>query len=259
MSLHRPHVGSIPARQLLGSGTAELPSGPSHRRESGSGRVRAIAGSAVAAGALAGVAGQVAPAAAYAAPVTESQDAAVAPFGLVDLPAEVAAPLRQAEQAVAQLEQAWNEMQQNGALAPPALSRPTAVVPVGGQISSSYGTRWGAFHNGVDIADTIGTPIRSALGGTVIEAGPAAGFGLWVRVAQDDGTTAVYGHINDYNVAVGDRVDAGDVIASVGNRGQSTGPHLHLEIWDTEGYKIDPLAWLSANGAAMEQDWGPRM
>lgn len=110
-------------------------------------------------------------------------------------------------------------------------------------------------HYGVDFADSIGAPIHSVSSGTVIEAGPASGFGLWVRVLQDDGTTAVYGHVNEMLVTQGQRVNAGDVIATVGNRGQSTGPHLHLEIWDQGGGKMDPIPYLAAKGVPLE--WGP--
>ena len=133
--------------------------------------------------------------------------------------------------------------------------RPPVVMPVDAPISSGFGYRWGASHNGTDFAAPMGAPIRSVSNGTVIEAGPASGFGLWVRVAQDDGTTAVYGHVNEIRSFVGQRVRAGDVIATVGNRGQSTGPHLHLEIWDQGGTKIDPLPYLASKGVPME--WGP--
>jgi murein DD-endopeptidase MepM/ murein hydrolase activator NlpD len=126
-----------------------------------------------------------------------------------------------------------------------------AVRPTGGMITSGYGARWGAMHYGVDFASPIGTPIASVSNGTVIEAGPASGFGLWVRVMQDDGTTAVYGHVNDILTTVGKRVNAGETIATVGNRGNSTGPHLHLEIWDQGGRKVDPASWLIQHGVSL--------
>ncbi|KAA0024309.1 M23 family metallopeptidase [Antrihabitans cavernicola] len=106
-------------------------------------------------------------------------------------------------------------------------------------------------HAGLDFAGPIGAPIHSVSNGTVIEAGPASGFGLWVRVKQDDGTTAVYGHVNDMLVRAGQRVNAGDVIATVGNRGNSTGPHLHLEIWQPNGQKSDPAIYLIRHGVSL--------
>ncbi|MBY6413946.1 M23 family metallopeptidase [Rhodococcus sp. BP-252] len=126
--------------------------------------------------------------------------------------------------------------------------RPLTLVPVSGTLTSNYGARWGTTHYGLDIANTIGTPIVSVTDGEVIESGPAQGFGLWIRVKQDDGTIGVYGHINETLVTAGQRVKAGDLIATVGNRGQSTGPHLHYEVWQPDGVKSDPMAWLSARG-----------
>ncbi|WP_245672977.1 M23 family metallopeptidase [Aldersonia kunmingensis] len=126
--------------------------------------------------------------------------------------------------------------------------RPKSFVPVHGLLSSTFGQRWGAMHAGIDFADPLGAPIASVTDGVVVEAGPASGFGLWVRVLQDDGTIGVYGHVNDIFVGVGQPVRAGDIIATVGNRGQSTGPHLHYEVWLPGDVKIDPLPWLAARG-----------
>ncbi|OJY54433.1 MULTISPECIES: M23 family metallopeptidase [unclassified Pseudonocardia] len=126
---------------------------------------------------------------------------------------------------------------------------PRTVRPVAGIITSNFGARWGTTHYGLDIANSVGTPIRSVADGVVIDAGPASGFGLWVRVRLEDGTTTVYGHINRYLVRTGQRVRAGQVIAEVGNRGISTGPHLHFEVIDARGNRLDPLAWLNARGA----------
>lgn len=133
-----------------------------------------------------------------------------------------------------------------------AISRPTAVAPTIGTFTSGFGARWGTNHNGVDIANSIGTPVRSVTDGTVIEAGPASGFGLWVRVLQDDGTIGVFGHVNEILASVGQHVRAGEVIATMGNRGQSTGPHLHYEVWQPGGVKVDPMPWLNARGIDLD-------
>lgn len=126
--------------------------------------------------------------------------------------------------------------------------RPKTFVPVSGTLTSGSGPRWGTTHYGLDIANAIGTPIVAVTDGTVIEAGPASGFGLWVRVAQDDGTIGVFGHIDQALVVAGQRVRAGETIATVGNRGQSTGPHLHYEVWEADGTKTAPMAWLNSRG-----------
>ncbi len=127
---------------------------------------------------------------------------------------------------------------------------PGVVKPAEGTFTSGYGARWGTTHYGVDIANSIGTPIYSVMPGTVISSGPASGFGLWVRVQHDNGLISVYGHINESLVSVGQRVEAGQQIATIGNRGQSTGPHLHFEIHEN-GVKIDPLPWLEAHGITL--------
>ncbi|MEU7479560.1 M23 family metallopeptidase [Lentzea sp. NPDC042327] len=129
--------------------------------------------------------------------------------------------------------------------------RPKAVKPAQGSFTSGFGARWGTSHNGVDIANAIGTPILSVLDGTVVEAGPASGFGLWVRVQHADGTITVYGHVNTIDVAQGAVVKAGQQIATMGNRGQSTGPHLHFEVWVDGSQKINPVGWLAARGISL--------
>ncbi|MFD6157224.1 M23 family metallopeptidase [Nocardia sp. NPDC060256] len=127
-------------------------------------------------------------------------------------------------------------------------ARPKTVRPIAGVLTSTFGVRWGALHAGLDLADPIGTPIGAVTDGVVIEAGPASGFGMWVRVQQDDGTIGIYGHVNDILATVGQQVRAGDIIATVGNRGFSTGPHLHYEIHLPSGEPIDPLPWLAGRG-----------
>ncbi|MGH3938300.1 MAG: M23 family metallopeptidase [Pseudonocardiaceae bacterium] len=126
--------------------------------------------------------------------------------------------------------------------------RPLFALPAEGILTSGYGARWGTTHWGIDIANSIGIPIVAAADGVVTEAGPASGFGLWVRILHTDGTTTVYGHINRALVKEGERVQAGEEIAEMGNRGHSTGPHLHFEVWNADGKKINPLAWLRKHG-----------
>ncbi|MBH0779878.1 M23 family metallopeptidase [Nocardia bovistercoris] len=127
-------------------------------------------------------------------------------------------------------------------------ARPRTVRPVGGVLTSHFGQRWGAMHAGLDFGDPIGAPIAAVTDGVVVEAGPASGFGLWIRVRQDDGTIGVYGHVDDILAEVGQQVRAGDRIATVGNRGYSTGPHLHYEVHHPAAGPIDPLPWLAARG-----------
>jgi murein DD-endopeptidase MepM/ murein hydrolase activator NlpD len=125
------------------------------------------------------------------------------------------------------------------------------VAPASGRVSSWYGARWGVTHFGVDIANSIGTPIYAATSGVVRRAGPATGFGQAVYILGDDGYVTVYGHVNRYFVSVGERVSAGEQIAEVGNRGQSTGPHLHFEVHSggqLYSNQLNPVPWLNARG-----------
>lgn len=125
------------------------------------------------------------------------------------------------------------------------------VQPAYGSVSSCFGARWGVTHFGVDIANSIGTPIYAATSGVVARAGAATGFGLAVYILGDDGAVTVYGHVNRYFVDVGEHVSAGEQIAEIGNRGQSTGPHLHFEVHtggELYSNQIDPVPWLNARG-----------
>ncbi|GAA2569240.1 hypothetical protein GCM10010210_51130 [Pseudonocardia hydrocarbonoxydans] len=122
------------------------------------------------------------------------------------------------------------------------------VQPTLGRFTSGFGGRWGTSHNGIDIANAIGTPIYAVTDGVVEESGPASGFGMWVVLRHPDGTKSVYGHINRSLVQVGDEVRAGEQIAELGNRGFSTGPHLHFEIHDANDNPMNPRPWLEQHG-----------
>lgn len=128
------------------------------------------------------------------------------------------------------------------------LQRPQFVFPVQGILTSGFGARWGTLHAGLDIANAIGTPIYAASDGEVIASGPTPGYGMWVKIRGTDGAVTLYGHVDTTTVQLGERVLAGDQIATVGNRGNSTGPHLHFEVHLEGSEKTDPMAWLRARG-----------
>jgi hypothetical protein len=133
-------------------------------------------------------------------------------------------------------------------------ARPKTVLPVSGAtFTSGFGARWGTFHYGIDLAAPMRTPEYAAADGVVLRAGAASGFGLAVYVLHENGDVTVYGHMDEILVTPGDYVEAGDTIALLGNRGQSTGPHLHFEVHQggENGTKIDPVPWLRARGVAI--------
>lgn len=110
------------------------------------------------------------------------------------------------------------------------------------QVSSGYGPRWGTFHAGLDFAAPIGTPIYAAADGVVVEGKErynVSGFGswIWLDCQETVGKDFIYGHVKHDGIMVkaGDRVRAGQQIGVVGNEGQSTGPHLHFEVWGSPG------------------------
>ena len=173
----------------------------------------------------------------HAVPNVAAPKAGMAPATAPALPAPVTPPAPVAKPAPAPK--------------PPAAAVGGFARPVVGRVTSGFGQRGGSFHAGLDIANVIGTPIHAVAAGQVISAGAASGFGLWVRVRHNDGTITVYGHVNRFFVSVGQRVAAGAVIAEVGNRGQSTGPHLHLEVQLPNGTKVDPRGWLAARGVGV--------
>jgi murein DD-endopeptidase MepM/ murein hydrolase activator NlpD len=95
-------------------------------------------------------------------------------------------------------------------------------------------------HTGLDIAVTIGTPVRAAGGGTVAEVGNDAEYGQFVVLTHPDGYQTKYGHLSRALLSPGAVVGAGEVIGLSGNSGRSTAPHLHLEIRRGDA-TIDPL------------------
>jgi murein DD-endopeptidase MepM/ murein hydrolase activator NlpD len=128
------------------------------------------------------------------------------------------------------------------------LTKPLFVMPTKGAFTSGFGYRWGVLHGGIDLANSIGTPIYAVSDGVVIDAGPTAGYGAWVKLRHADGTVTLYGHVNTWIVSVGQRVMAGDQIATIGNRGNSTGPHCHFEVLLNGTDRIDPVPWLAQRG-----------
>jgi murein DD-endopeptidase MepM/ murein hydrolase activator NlpD len=128
------------------------------------------------------------------------------------------------------------------------MNRPLYVMPTRGVWTSGFGYRWGVLHAGIDIANSIGTPIYAVADGVVIDAGPTAGYGAWVKLRHADGTVTLYGHVNTWLVNKGDRVMAGDQIATIGNRGNSTGTHCHFSVLLDGTDFIDPVPWLAKRG-----------
>ena len=124
-----------------------------------------------------------------------------------------------------------------------------AVTPIEGTITSRYGVSSRirkSTHTGLDIAATSGTPIKVVAAGTVIAASYDGSYGKLVKVDHGNGVETWYAHTSKMYVKVGEQVEAGDVIAAVGSTGNSTGPHLHLEI-RVNGEHVNPQDYLYNN------------
>ncbi|WP_241038095.1 M23 family metallopeptidase [Blastococcus litoris] len=193
------------------------------------------------------------------AAVAEQLAAAQGTFDAVSAEkAALDAQLREAEirllalQGARDAEATW-AARQAGAAASTLTAAAGAIAPTTGRVTSCYGSRWGTLHAGVDIAAPIGTPVVTPADGIVLQAGPASGFGLAVAVQHGDGTITLYGHVNQMFVSAGQVVTAGQQIAEVGNRGQSTGPHLHFEVHTGGLYanRVNPVPWLTARGISL--------
>jgi murein DD-endopeptidase MepM/ murein hydrolase activator NlpD len=115
--------------------------------------------------------------------------------------------------------------------------------PADGSVSSRFGPRGNSNHDGIDISAPEGTPVRAAADGVVIYCDVLRGYGNVVIVDHKDGLSSVYAH-NKLNLArVGARVRRGDVIASMGQTGKTTGPNLHFEI-RRHNVARDPIRYL---------------
>ena len=94
------------------------------------------------------------------------------------------------------------------------------------------------------------TPEYAVADGVVLRAGPAQGFGLAIYILRDNGDVTVYGHTERTLVDAGQTLRVGETIALLGTRGQSTGPHLHFEVFEggLDGRRADPSSWLRERG-----------
>ncbi len=101
---------------------------------------------------------------------------------------------------------------------------------IGGLHSSEFGSRWGGFHSGMDIAVPVGTPAAVVADGTVTFAGWDGGYGYSVMIDHGGGVETRYAHASKVLVTEGQAVTQGDQVILVGSTGNSTGPHLHFEV-----------------------------
>ncbi|MEW2426282.1 M23 family metallopeptidase [Streptomyces nigra] len=146
------------------------------------------------------------------------------------------------------------------AAAPPSQRLPAGagqVIPplVDYQLTAGFGdagARWSSgHHTGLDFAASEGTEILAVSEGTVTRVSSGGALGNHTVLSLADGTQVRYSHQRSIAVKVGQKVETGDVIGAVGTTGNSTGPHLHLEIVDRDGDYVDPAAWFEQRGVSV--------
>lgn len=126
-----------------------------------------------------------------------------------------------------------------------------ASMPIDSNVRTIISSRYGevsrirsSAHKGVDIACSTGTPIKSIADGTVTYSGyDKTGLGYVVKIDHGNGVQTWYGHCSKLYVKTGEQVNAGDIISAVGSTGNSTGPHLHLEI-RKDGKPVNPQIYV---------------
>lgn len=127
------------------------------------------------------------------------------------------------------------------------------IAGCGGHFTSGYGFRsspggiGSTNHGGIDLSTPIGTPLRAMRSGTVTDAGWYGGCGMRIVIDYGNGVQSWYCHLSGFAASPGQQVGAGQLVAWSGNTGNSTGPHLHLEI-HLGGMRVNPYPWLAARG-----------
>lgn len=96
-------------------------------------------------------------------------------------------------------------------------------------------------HRGVDLRASLKTPVRAIEGGRVAQVVQSRwGYGWWINIDHDGGVTSLYAHLGQVTVSEGESIQKGQVVGEVGLTGWTTGPHLHLEIYE-RGQALNPL------------------
>ncbi len=129
---------------------------------------------------------------------------------------------------------------------PPSSSSVAYAWPAKGVLTSGFGMRWGRPHKGIDIANSVGTPIYASADGVIEKAGwNNGGYGNVVDIRHTDGSLTRYGHNSKILMQAGQPVRQGQMIALMGSTGFSTGPHSHFEIHPSGKGAVNPIALLA--------------
>jgi murein DD-endopeptidase MepM/ murein hydrolase activator NlpD len=176
--------------------------------------------------------------------------------------------LRQTSQALDQIERrialqnaSYRQLSEMAGERSEWMAQLPAILPADGPVVSGFGVRRHPIlrvqrmHHGIDVVMPIGTPVFATGDGFVSDAGYDRGYGRFIEITHPlTGYVSFYAHLSEVSrtVRVGSKVERGQQIALSGNTGQSTGPHLHYEVRDTEGRSLNPLLFVAPSMKASE-------
>lgn len=129
------------------------------------------------------------------------------------------------------------------------LAAKPSLWPTGGEVTSSFGWRvspWGGgseHHQGIDIANSTGTPVVATADGKVVQSEYSEGYGNIVQIDHGNGVATIYGHNSYIITTAGQSVRKGQIISYMGSTGRSTGPHVHYEV-RVNGVAVDPISFM---------------
>lgn len=159
--------------------------------------------------------------------------------------------VEEAEQQAEQRNAALGELAEQAEQEAKEISLNRWVLPLDGyRLTATYGEYglWATYHTGLDFAAPTGTPLKAIANGVITFAGSDGAYGYKTVITLEDGTELWYCHQASFAVSEGDVVRGGQVIGYVGSTGNTTGPHLHLEVRPGGGDPVDPYTAMQFNG-----------
>jgi len=166
----------------------------------------------------------------------EKEETEVKEDNVLSSPALVQSEFERIRQQAREYERSFRQIEELFKKQKSLLAATPSIWPTRGWVNSGFGLRISPFtgrwemHEGIDIANNVGTPVVSTADGIVKFVGRYGGYGITLIIVHGYGYSTLYGHLSQVRVRPGQRVKRHQVIALMGNTGRSTGPHLHYEI-----------------------------
>ena len=195
----------------------------------------------------------------FANPALANSSAAVADVTAPLRAAQSAKPAASGDDEFRRLFSSWKSIEGGNAALAINVSIPSLMPVAGAKLTSGYGMRNHPVlggrrqHQGIDLAQPTGTPIRATADGVVGRADWFSSYGLFVSLEHGGSIETRYGHMSRLNVAAGQAVKKGDIIGYVGSTGRSTGPHLHYEV-RIAGVAVNPIPYMQGDSVVSESE-----